>query len=711
MRLSVPRLSIPRPRPDSAIYLPLTPLWAATPTKSFADYSSSLLRRRGTFIILFAPALALLFYVVRFYVGDWDDYELDYDTLASLHTSYMPFQVPTQTYTPTVFPEDTPPPPTLRPHSDPLPVECIDAYFAQGVPCSTPDPPKFDFVWTWVNGSDLSEQQAKKDAMHRYDSKDPWRPSATGTPDRMYRDNDELRHSFRSVLASFRPHLNRMLLLTSDFPVPSPNFTQSASWRLSQIPQWLDLAKQTRAGWQDGDVGLDIVHHAEIFRPYIGTNFNSLAIESQLGHVKGISDHFVYMNDDLFFGVPLQPATFYTPAYGIVLHLDTGLMVPPDPPTVLTKGEWRGMGESNFMLSQRFGARHRPYVMHEAKVVSAPILAEIETVWPGAFARAAGHLFRETAGPGTPSDVNTMLLHAHFIVERAREALLWAWVVGRHGGVDDAWGVEEERRAWAQVSAEGVGAREVVVTADHRYTLEGERVESALRESGLEGGLGKTSYVFSSLDGYAYAGLGTGAPFSRVTPDVAEDDLLTCTISYDECFAGYSRASDVFKHVAFENPQCGDCIITALARASGHLGISAFLPAPERQLADLSAKIPGFAEPSDTMPHLPLVPRFEDGDFSLRGVMGTAGERNVRAWTLRVLQRYRYVVGNTPAMFEMLLHTEQVKAMLQRVDETTDAALICINDDVEKGHEEYVAPLFKEWQEHRWPEPAEWERR
>ena len=87
-------------------------------------------------------------------------------------------------------------------------------------------------------------------------------------------DHDELRHSFRSVLAAFRQHLNRILLLTSDFPVPSPNLTLSASWRLSQLPQWLDLAKQTRSGWWDGDVSLDIVHHAEIFRPYLGTNFN-----------------------------------------------------------------------------------------------------------------------------------------------------------------------------------------------------------------------------------------------------------------------------------------------------------------------------------------------------------------------------------------------------------------------------------------------------
>ena len=118
MRLSVPRLSIPR-RPDSSIYLPLTP-WTATPTKSFTEYSGSLLRRRGTFFILFAPALALLFLVIRFYVGDWDDYDLDYDTLVSLHTSYMPFQVihhsilaPSPLYAYIVSYASLPPPPVL----------------------------------------------------------------------------------------------------------------------------------------------------------------------------------------------------------------------------------------------------------------------------------------------------------------------------------------------------------------------------------------------------------------------------------------------------------------------------------------------------------------------------------------------------------------------------------------------------------------------
>ena len=150
-------------------------------------------------------------------------------------------------------------------------------------------------------------------------------------------------------------------------------------------------------------------------------------------------------------------------------------------------------------------------------------------------------------------------------------------------------------------------------------------------------------------------------------------------------------------------------VISALTRTSGPLGLSAFLPPQERQVADLSAKLPGTVDAQDTIPHLPLVARYQDGDFSLRSVMGAAGERNVRAWVERVLQRYRYVVGDTPAKFEMLIRKEQVEYMLNDIDSAGDVALICINDDVEKGQEAGVAPLFSAWQERRWPTPAEWE--
>lgn len=60
----------------------------------------------------------------------------------------------------------------------------------------------------------------------------------------------------------------------------------------------------------------------------------------------------VYMNDDLFMLNPVTPATFYTSAYGIVLHLQSDLLVKPDRPSTKVMGEWRSLGESNWLLSE-----------------------------------------------------------------------------------------------------------------------------------------------------------------------------------------------------------------------------------------------------------------------------------------------------------------------------------------------------------------------
>ena len=81
-------------------------------------------------------------------------------------------------------------------------------------------------------------------------------------------------------------------------------------------------------------------------------------------------------------------------------------------------------------------------------------------------------------------------------------------------------------------------------------------------------------------------------------------------------------------------------------KKSGRLGLEAFLPSPLRVVprADDAA-----APPDAPIPHLPLTPRWEDGAFSLRAVLGASpSDTNVRAWTLRLLERYRFVIGASP---------------------------------------------------------------
>ena len=79
----------------------------------------------------------------------------------------------------------------------------------------------------------------------------------------------------------------------------------------------------------------------------------------------------------------------------------------------------------------------------------------------------------------------------------------------------------------------------------------------------------------------------------------------------------------------------------ALVSASGFLGLEAFLPSSERELPIFDQEhLAG-----DDVPHLPLTHRWQDAQFSLLSTMVGSQETNVRAWTLQLLQRYRFVIG------------------------------------------------------------------
>lgn len=176
--------------------------------------------------------------------------------------------------------------------------------------------------------------------------------------------------------------------------------------------------------------------------------------------------------------------------------MDLGIMVSPDKPRPdEPHGEWRSMGESNVLLSNRFGARHRPYVLHEAKASSMSLIRELSAMWAPHMARAATHPFRETvSGAG---DVSLLFLMVHFVVERWREALLWSWTVAKHGGLDDEWTAEIMREAWLELGG-GEGEPAVLVRAGLRETLEDDRVHAYLKESGHRQ-VDKTFYISCEL--------------------------------------------------------------------------------------------------------------------------------------------------------------------------------------------------------------------
>ena len=172
-------------------------------------------------------------------------------------------------------------------------------------------------------------------------------------------------------------------------------------------------------------------------------------------------------------------------------------------------------------------------------------------------------------------------MFTHFVIERWREALLWSWVVGKHGGLDDSWTKAIQERAWSEL---GGRPRDKVtkVRAKLRETMSPARVEENLRESGhVE--VDNTKYEFceflipdtpvyatypfyflASQDGYPYATFQDDARNTWALYHGVDDKLLPrCAINYDVCFTDSGRlfenASDVFKNIAFKQKQCGDC--------------------------------------------------------------------------------------------------------------------------------------------------------
>ena len=139
-----------------------------------------------------------------------------------------------------------------------------------------------------------------------------------------------------------------------------------------------------------------------------------------------------------------------------------------------------------FLSGERFGTRGRPYPIHAAKSFSMPLLQEAARIWEDEFSATAEHKFRGMKEPETGSgDAHMTFLLTHFVVERWREALLWSWVVGRIGGDEDQWGLEQKQVAWEELGGNPEDIdNQVVVNMTPRKTLEADRVARTLEASG-----------------------------------------------------------------------------------------------------------------------------------------------------------------------------------------------------------------------------------
>ena len=136
---------------------------------------------------------------------------------------------------------------------------------------------KIDLVYLWVDGSD-PKWRAKKNAALAAAGRPPMKDDAI-----RFHDNDELKYSLRSAV-KFAPWLNHIFIVTD-----------------GQTPKWLN-AKNPK---------ITVVNQTDIMPKEILPCFNSSVIEQHLVNIPNLSEHFIYANDDMFFGRPTKPGYFF----------------------------------------------------------------------------------------------------------------------------------------------------------------------------------------------------------------------------------------------------------------------------------------------------------------------------------------------------------------------------------------------------------------
>src|SRR5574337_1969190 len=127
---------------------------------------------------------------------------------------------------------------------------------------------EIDLVYLWVDSTDPVWQAKKIEALKTVGGHTP-APFAA-----RFRNHDELKYSLRSV-EKHAPFIRNIYIITN----------------------------QQRPGWLNSDVrGLFIVDHKDIFPDSSCLPcFSSNAIETVMHRIYGLSEFFLYANDDMFF--------------------------------------------------------------------------------------------------------------------------------------------------------------------------------------------------------------------------------------------------------------------------------------------------------------------------------------------------------------------------------------------------------------------------
>jgi hypothetical protein len=159
-----------------------------------------------------------------------------------------------------------------------------------------------------------------------------------------------------------------------------------------QVPPWLATDHP----------GLRVVDHTELFAdPSTLPTFNSHAIETQLRRIDGLSEHFLYFNDDVFIGRHVEPSLFfYASGVSKFFPSPVKLNFGGNPPPHISAGR-----VNRALLRRDFDRSITQSVLHTPHPLRRSVLAALEEQYEEEFRATSARRFRNEDDVAVPSSL------------------------------------------------------------------------------------------------------------------------------------------------------------------------------------------------------------------------------------------------------------------------------------------------------------------
>ncbi|GAC94754.1 hypothetical protein PHSY_002327 [Pseudozyma hubeiensis SY62] len=470
--------------------------------------------------------------------------------------------------------------------------ECWAQWFRAGTICKHPPrawsrQDKLDLIWVWSNSS--------------------LRPHGDDA------SSDLLRYSWRSAQQHMQSGFGTVTLLTPDADVGAAAAAAAAesgactnayqddrrAMYSGQRPCWLapsdpvyrppSLLHHRQVACSEGsDLSSDACSSASI----VGASAAASTSMLLAAQAPQLSDVRLVTASHHIFAEPVSSADFWNPLYGLTFRISADASQVGDMASAPVAGtDDVPIFRANTLLDHRFGARSRRKLVDLPLSISKPVLLELQQIWPKELS-------------SIQPTVDLASLHAHYTIERFREALLWSFLVAKHD--IDGDGVYSAQEASALLH--DLGLKDLSkptfppVYTPVRTTNDESTVAKNLERAGLYVRRSHQS-MQSSMDGSA-----------MYRPRVSDEEQgsALCQV-HSDCVAPLLQStsskvrpsvSELFGHIVQQKTACGDCMLLHLVGQSGKQGLSAFLPPPDLVMPSLTT--------------LPLTSTFKDSDFSIK---------------------------------------------------------------------------------------------